>query len=193
MNPAPPITFLSVSLEAWLTILAIITGPLAALWIQKFIEERRARTDRKVKIFRDLMANRASRVSAPFVQALNGIETEFYGYTEVIEAWRSLVEHLYTTQPTETGESKRWLDQVTEHANTLLYVMGESLGYHFDKVTLKRNVYYPTNWNTVETENTRLRQAAVRVFEGEKPLKIELASGAAPEPPKPLPQAGEIQ
>jgi hypothetical protein len=191
MTPAPPITFLSVSLEAWLTILAILTGPLAALLIQKYIEERRARTERKVKIFRDLMANRAARLSAPFVQALNGIETEFYGKTEVIEAWRSLVEHLYTTQPTDAAENKRWTDQVTQHVNSLLYLMGESLDYHFDKVTLKRNVYYPTGWNTVELENTKLRQAAVKVFEGEKPLKVEIANDVAiPVNQNPLPRVG---
>ncbi|MGB7435847.1 MAG: DUF6680 family protein, partial [Candidatus Acidiferrum sp.] len=95
MQPAP-ITFLSVPLEAWLTILAIIIGPLAALLIQKHLERLKAKEDRKVMIFRALMANRSSRLSPAYVQALNGIETEFFGETKVIEAWRGLLDQLYT-------------------------------------------------------------------------------------------------
>ena len=145
--------------------------------IQRYLEDRRASFGRRVKIFRDLMANRASRISAPYVQALNGIETEFYGERKVIEAWRSLVNHLYTPQG-EAGQAgfARWNDRLTELLNDMLYEMGESLDYHFDKVTLQRNVYYPSHWNTLETENTKLRQAAIKVFEGELPLKVEVAS-----------------
>ena len=155
MAPAPPVTFLSVSLESWLTIAAILIGPLAALLIQKYLENRRARTDRKVRIFRDLMANRASRLSPAYVQALNGIETEFYGDTKVIEAWRSLVNHLYTPHGADDVSQTRWTDRVTELLTDTLYAMAESMDYHFDKVTLQRNVYYPTGWGTIELEQTK--------------------------------------
>ncbi len=144
-----------------------------------------------MRIFRDLMANRAeaSRISAPFVQALNGIETEFYGDTKVIEAWRSLVNHLYTDRGTESATRTAWDARSTQQINDLLYEMAESLGYHFDKVTLQRNVYYPIGWNIVETEQTKLRQAAVQVFEGEKPLKVEITNepANAVAPPNPVP------
>jgi hypothetical protein len=176
-------TFLSVSLESWLTIAAIIIGPLAALLIQKYLEDRRAQVDRRVKIFRDLMANRASRMSAPYVAALNGIETEFFGQTRVLEAWRNLNDHLYT--PWKDNESAQWNDRTTERLNKLLHEMGESLGYHFDEVTLKRNVYYPAGWSTIELEQTQLRQAAVKVFEGEKPLRVEVINEGVPEPAVP--------
>jgi uncharacterized protein DUF6680 len=180
----PPGLAFSVPPETWLTIAAIIIGPLAALLIQKHLENRRVKEDRKIMIFRNLMANRASRLSQPYVQALNGIETEFYGERKVIEAWRSLNDHLYTPQPEERDPNRvAWGDRLTDLLTELLFDMARSLGYHFDKVTLRRNVYYPTGWNTLELENTKLRQAAVRVFEGEKPLKIEVTNAA--EPPRP--------
>jgi hypothetical protein len=153
MQQAPSITFLSVSLEAWLTILAIIIGPLAALLIQKRLENRRAKEDRKIKIFREIMANRASRISPAYVQALNGIETEFYGDTTVIEAWRSLIDFLNTPHnAVDDPNSVRWNDRVTELLTDMLLRMAESLDYHFDTVTLKRNAYYPRGWNDIETE-----------------------------------------
>jgi hypothetical protein len=183
MQQAPSISFLSVSLEAWLTIAAIIIGPLTALLIQKSIENRRAKEERKITIFRNLMANRASRLSAAYVQALNGIETEFYGETKVIDAWRSQVDHLYTPHDAAGDPNlTRWTERQTELLTDLLSAMAESLGYHFDKVTLKRNAYYPTGWNTIETENTQLRQAAIKVFESRKALKVELTNPEEPQP-----------
>jgi len=44
-------SFLGVSLDTWLTIMAIavamFTGPLAALVVEKYLEERRARKNRR--------------------------------------------------------------------------------------------------------------------------------------------------
>jgi hypothetical protein len=186
--PAPTLpvhSFSSISLESWLTIAAILIGPIVALTIQKWIEDRRARQNRKIQIFRDLMAHRASRLSAPYVQALNGIETEFYGQTKVIEAWRLLVDHLYTPQEINP---EQWGQTQTDLLGDLLFEMGTALGYHFDRVTLKRNVYYPKGWNVIEAEQAQLRQSAVAVFEGKRPLKIEVVEHAAPE--KPIIQPG---
>lgn len=169
------------SLELWIAIAAILTSPLAALLIQKYLEGLRAKEERKVLIFRALMANRANRTSLPFVQALNGIEVEFYGETKVIEAWRSLVDHLYTkVDPLTEPNITRWNDRVTDLLIELLSEMAESLGYHFDKVTIKRNTYFPVGWNTTETEQTKLRQEAGKVFAGEKPLKVEITGQHQP-------------
>src|ERR1700693_5539545 len=184
MQQAPSITFLSVSLEAWLTIAAIIIGPVGALLIQKHLENRRAREDRKIAIFRNLMANRASRLSAAYVQALNGIETEFYGETKVIEAWRGLLDQLYTPHdPVGDPNLTRWNERLTDLLTTLLLQMAESLDYHFDRVTLKRNAYYPSGWDAIEVEQMKLRQAAITVFEGGKPLKVELTNAEPPQDP----------
>jgi hypothetical protein len=166
----------NVSLEAWLTIVAILIGPLAALLIEKRLEKARAKEARRVQIFRDLMAHRANRLSAAFVQALNGIETEFYGDTKVIEGWRSLVDQLYTQHdPASDPNLAHWNERTTNLLTDMLYEMAESLGYHFSKVTLKKNAYMPSGWGAWEAENTKLRQAAIKVFEGEKPLKVQAA------------------
>jgi hypothetical protein len=171
----PPIHyFLGISLESWLTIAAIITGPLAALLIQKRLEERRAKKNRKIKIYQDLMANRVSRLSPAWVQALNGIETEFYGDTTVIEAWRVLVDHLNAPEAHESDQVKRWTDILTDRVNDMLYEMGESLGYHFDKVTLKRNAYYPKGWGEIELEQHAVRKKFLEVLDGQRKLPIAI-------------------
>jgi hypothetical protein len=99
------------------------------------------------------------------------------------------VNHLYT--PEGQGDAAiRWNDETTRLLTELLLDMGKSLGYHFDRVTLMRNVYFPVGWNSTEVEQRQLRQAAVKVFEGEKTLKVELVNEAAvpdaPIAPRPI-------
>lgn len=197
MGAAPTVTFLSISLEGWLTMAALVIGPVAALFIQKRLDDRRAKIDRKIKIFRDLIANRANRLSPQYVQALNGIETEFYGDKKVIGAWRALLEHLYTPEPSDEVERGQWLDRINERLTDLLCEMAEQLGYRFDRVDLKRYAYYPTRWNTVELENMKLWQAGNRMVEDDKPLNSGLGGQAAsandtaiPVNPSSLPRAG---
>src|SRR5882672_6793173 len=158
--------------QIWIAIVAIITGPTSALLIGKYIEDRRAKKNRKIKIFQDLMANRASRLSAAWVQALNGIETEFYGDTRVIEAWRVLVDHLNSSTVDDPAQLNRWTEKLGDVVNDLLFEMGSSLGYHFDKVTLKRNAYAPRLWGEVELEGHAVRKKFLELLEGKRKIPV---------------------
>src|SRR2546422_225122 len=74
---ANQIGFLGIRLEGWLTILAIILGPIVALALQRYSERRREKQQRQLTIFKELMATRAAKVSQRHVDALNAIEIEF--------------------------------------------------------------------------------------------------------------------
>src|SRR5437773_4882508 len=117
------------------------------------------------------MANRASRLSAPWVQSLNAIETEFYGNTKVIEAWRVIVDHLYSAEANDSAQVDRWNEKLGDLVNELLFEMGKSLGYHFDKVTLKRNAYYPRGWGEIELEQHAIRKKFLEVLDGKRDRK----------------------
>src|SRR6266481_5979455 len=54
-----------------ITIFAIFYGPIAALKIQRRLDEERETRSRKLQIFKTLMSNRATRVAPLYVQALN--------------------------------------------------------------------------------------------------------------------------
>jgi hypothetical protein len=67
-----------------------------------------------------------------------------------------------------------WQEKVTELLNCLLTEMGDSLGYHFEKGILRRNVYFPRGWGENELDQLTLRKAAVDVFTGKKPLHMQV-------------------
>ena len=69
--------WLGIRLEGWLTIAAIVCGPILALWAQRWSERRREKRTRKLWLFRELMVTRTIRLSGRHVEALNLIDLEF--------------------------------------------------------------------------------------------------------------------
>ena len=167
------------------TIAAILIGPIVALWLQRISERRRDRRSRKLVIFKELMATRATRTNPRHVDALNAIEVEFSeggkGDTNVLNAWRLYLDHLGATVNDE--QLPRWNEKSDELLTDLLYEMSRSLRYDFDKLALKKNVYSPKAHGDLEMDQYLLRKYIVEmlagkravwtgIFTGEKPLDI---------------------
>ena len=166
-------------LLALLTIAAIVIGPIAALIIQGIIEKRREQRNRKLVIFKELMATRAARISPRYVDALNAVGVEFSesggaGDKRVLDTWRLYLDHLNTpsssTVSVEQGE--RWMDRGGELLIDLLHEMSRSLQYNFDKVALKKNIYAPLGHSQYEMEQRLLRQYALEIMDGKRPIRI---------------------
>jgi hypothetical protein len=68
---------MTVSLSDSLTVLAIVIGPIAAVAITRWLNDRRDQRNRRMDIFRTLMRTRRSPMSPDHVGALNLIEIEF--------------------------------------------------------------------------------------------------------------------
>jgi hypothetical protein len=66
-------------LADWLTITAILLGPILAVQISQWLDRRRDRLYRKIWVFQTLMATRVTTLNQEHVRALNAIEFEFHG------------------------------------------------------------------------------------------------------------------
>lgn len=154
-----------------LTILAIIVGPIAALAIQRWSDNRREALQRKMWIFKTLMANRATRLAPTYVQALNLIDVEFKsdrkGDKRVRTAWKVLLDHL-TTDQTAAGAA----DRATDLTANLLSAMGQRLGYDFDEVYIKKNAYYPVGLGNIEQELHLVRKNVLELLDGKRRLPV---------------------
>jgi hypothetical protein len=154
-------------------------GAIVALVGQAIYSRRKETKQRRLQIFRTLMATRAGAFAHPTqVEALNAIDIEFYDkrnkHRTVIEAWRVYSEHLNGYPNTGTAdESNRWTEKRVDLLVKLLQEMARTLGYPFDEVMLRRNAYYPTGWHEEISETIDLRRAAISVFTGKTPLRVE--------------------
>lgn len=166
-----------------ITIVAIIAGPVAALWVQRKLDEGREARNRKLWVFKTLMSFRATSLSPHFVQALNLIDVEFDGNNEkekaVRNAWKVLLDHFGDlsgpNMPANANEKS-----VTLTTN-LLMAMGNCLGYDFDEVHVKKGAYYPRGLGNVEEEQHALRRGLLDVLAGKRRIPVGVFEDRFPE------------
>jgi hypothetical protein len=180
-----------IELKDWVTISAIIIGPILAIQAQKILEAARYKKQRRLNLFHTLMSTRATRVSNEHVAALNMIDIEFYGRKvvghrfqtpkekSITNAWKNYNDQLNTRYAPE--QFTMWIDKGDELFTTLLYKMSNALGYDFDEVQLKRDCYRPVAHGNLEQDEHKLRTALIEVMEGRKPLPIRQFEEASAE------------
>jgi hypothetical protein len=82
----------------WLMILAVLLGPIIAVRLTRHLDNRKEIRERKLWIFKTLMATRASTLSPHHVEALNRIDLEFSPKNKkekpVLEAWKAYLDLL---------------------------------------------------------------------------------------------------
>jgi hypothetical protein len=155
------------------TILAIIIGPLVALWLQRRAEDHREKRQGRLWVFKTLMMYRATPLAYAYVQALNLIDISFDADTTkeraIRAAWNSLLDHLTVNKGRpDFEENTRTLTA------TLLAAMGTCLGYEFDDVYLRRHAYQPEGHGRVEQEQHELRELLLQVLRNDRRIPIAL-------------------
>jgi hypothetical protein len=161
-----------VETKDWLTVLAIILSPLIAIQVEKYLNRRREREQRKVDVFRTLMATRAAGLSPAHVDALNRIDIEFHEEKEVKEAWKAYLDHLNTQSQDDEAWGAKRQDLLAE----LLHAMSRPLKYDFDRTHIKRATYYPRGYGDYEQDHLSIRKGIVEVLAGRKPLPMSIES-----------------
>lgn len=155
---------------------ATFLGPIAAVQAQKWIERGRERRNRRVTIFRVLMTTRATTLSPAHVEALNVVPIEFYGkeaaFVDVVDAWKTYIDYLYR----DNVEPKAWAEKRVELLNEMLAKMALALGYRFNSVEIKRELYSPRGHAAIEGDQEIIRQGFAKLFKGELSLPMDVKS-----------------
>lgn len=172
-------------------VIATILGPVLAVQAQKWIERGRDVKQRRVAIFRTLMATRASLLSPLHVEAINSIPLEFYGrggrLKEITDAWKAYIDYLAPRGiPDEV-----WAPRRSELFFEMLLLISRFLGYSFNKVELMNEIYAPRAHADVQTEQDIIRRGLVSLFKGEVALPMDVKS--FPGDPLDLAQQSEIR
>lgn len=167
-----------VTISDWLMMGSVILGPILAIQIQKFIDRSNEAKERKLTVFRDLMTTRASTLAFQHVSALNMVGLEFNGkkYSKVTNAWKTYLDHLNSFPKEDEEMQKIWSEKKNDQLSDLLYEMGESLGFDFDKVHIKKAGYFPQAYADQENENSFIRKKMVDVFLNQEPIPMSIKS-----------------
>jgi hypothetical protein len=161
---------------SFLTIVAIVSGPIIALQVQRKLDRNREVTNRKLWVFKTLMSFRATALAPSFVQALNLIDVEFNGNNEkekaVRNAWKVLLDHYVDLTAAKEPNSDTLTEKGRQLRANLLMAMGRCLGYDFDEVLVKKGSYYPIGLGDVEAEQHAIRRGVLNVLSGKGRIPI---------------------
>ena len=77
---------------------AVFIGPIVAVRLTRYLDNKKEARERRLWIFKTLMATRATTLSPHHIEALNRIDLEFDGKSlgdrEVIDAWKAYLDLL---------------------------------------------------------------------------------------------------
>lgn len=162
-----------------LMIVAILIAPFLAVFAQRQIELWREQRQRKLWVFKTLMATRGRTLSSEHVQALNMIELEFQKSSEkpILDAWKEYHDHL-CSYPRE-GENQKeravvWDDETAKLLANLLIKMSEAFSYKFDAVQVKKGAYSPQGHATTEIELQLLRRFVLEWLAGDRKVSVSI-------------------
>lgn len=149
-----------------------LLGPILAVQAQKWIEGFREKRDRRLKIFRTLMATRAMNLSGAHVEAINAVPIDFYGEKDVIDAWEEYFSHLTGSGTVDAVWRQKRIDLFIN----LLAAIGCKMGYKFNVAQMNR-IYFPNAHSAMENEAETIRRGMAALFNGDFQLPLAIKSG----------------
>lgn len=159
-----------------LMITATALSPLIAVQITRYLDDRNEQQGRKLQIFKVLMATRAYNLSPAHVEALNRIDLEFSAKRKqekaVLDVWQQYLDHLGN----KNMHPDSWLEKRIDLLVDLLYAMGQSLNYDFNKTQIKNGTYAPTAHSRIEEEQQKIRQFTIDLLEGNRVLPMHVTN-----------------
>ena len=168
------------------TIIAIITGPVAAVLITRWLDRKHDKRRRQNEVLMSLMRTRGARLSAEHVGALNIIQLEFHGRQSILAAYQRYIEHLGFPLP-PVAEQQAFFAQREDRFLELIASIASDLNYQFDKRNLERLSYAPQAWGDDEWLQRGNMVLLRQLLAGDRPLRVttDIPQEDDPFPPPP--------
>ncbi len=158
----------------WLTLAAIILGPILAVVTQLWMQARKSKRDTKLWVFNTLMSYRALIVSPNFVQAFNLIDAVFYKNAEVRKKRKEFMD--VVTAATGRDLTPPEIEKAKDLVAEMLSKMGSELGYDFDHTQIKDTGFYPVALGRLDNAALALREKGLAVLEGKANIGVVIKS-----------------
>jgi hypothetical protein len=181
MNPPVTVQVIQPTWYEYLTIAALILGPVLALSAQRALDWFRERARRKQHLYFTLMRTRAVFYSDEHVQSVNSIDVVFAKDKSIRDLWKKCLDHLSTDE-----NLPGWNDTLTTLRVDLYQEIGNKLGFAYTTDYIKRGIYFPTRHQNALVAQLDVLEGFAKAVDGGV-LKVTLQEEAPPAriPPDP--------
>jgi hypothetical protein len=181
-----------VSIDTWAVVLATMVGPVAAVLITRWNDQRHEQRNRLLHIYRVLMSTRRMSVSQEHVAAINLVEVEFHNVQPVIDAWSTYLTHLNSAPAPNSSleQQKQWNDRRAELLAILISKIASHLGLSKGEIEILHGGYAPQGWVDRDSRLARIQDYVLALSEGKAVVPIATTpppSTNNPYPPAPGP------
>jgi len=159
----------------WLTLIALVVGPVLAVGIQLWFERRREIRRRKLSVLDTLMSYRGRFVHSDNVRAMNLIDVIFYRNKRVRARFSTLIAYLETDAMAADQPTPDAISRADDLIAELLTEMAKDVGYAFDHTVIKRQAYRPRAFQVEEKYTADVRAALMPVLRGENDLHVKVS------------------
>ena len=156
----------------WAIVFATLAGPILAVEAQRWVSKRTERKQRQQQLFRALMNTRIGTLTFEHVSALNAVPLEFHQDATIMQKWRTYLQHLNTKMESLEVWGVRRVDLYSD----LLAEMAKRLGYGFDLLQLKNEIYSPQGHAEIEADQVVIRRGVAELLKGDRALPLDVRS-----------------
>ncbi|RWM05921.1 DUF6680 family protein [Mesorhizobium sp.] len=169
----------------WWEIAAIIIGPIVAVAITLWYQNRDRRYQNRFDVFRSLALSRRHGLSTEFVNALNLIPVHFNRDVEVMKRRRGLMDLFNDPQWTadDIATRARMLDRRETMVAELIREVGRAVNVSIDDIEILKGAYAPQSWADQEEVTQRARRAALEILEGRRSVPVQVIVPPQQPPP----------
>jgi hypothetical protein len=164
-----------------LTIVAILIGPIAALMIQRFLDQTRETNRRKKELFRIIWATRGfpARLQNRHVDSLNMVGLDFADESKVVTTWKEYLDMLNSTEPSDETQRPQFYRDRDNKFIDFIFAMAQVLDYHATRLEVQKQYYSPVAHGTWHDQEAIWREGITRLFKDNNPIPIRIVDGDA--------------
>jgi hypothetical protein len=167
-------TYLGLKASDWITIAAIIVGPILAVLTQLIWQLIKQRRDAKVWVFSTMMSLRGFPLNQEFIRAANSIDVVFFKNEEIRTRWKTVVAYLSSDQYKPENFTVQAFEKFRDLLAELLSDMAKDLGYGYDYTHIKEQAWTPMWHRTADEEWLKVRQGLLAALTDKGSLGVKV-------------------
>jgi len=178
-------------LNDWLTLLAIVLGPISAVCITLWIEATRRVRERQLYVMRMLLTTRHLPADPQYNAAINLIPSEFNGEKKVMDAWRKYQDRVREQNSVE--QQKR----VSAAQSGMIFEVMHCVGLtNLSEGDIQTQAYVSQGFldrDTLYLDSLRAMPKIAETLDKQRELTQQIVNNIPGRPPTPSSQLPEVR